>query len=234
MKPTRTALKNLIALLLVCLLGACDSALPTDRTESFGRLVESFLTEYYQFFPDETPLSIDNDNLSKMAIPTDGYLDSLRQFHQHFATELKNFENTEVSSSVQRDRAKMKKILGNIEAYLEDAPHNPLRFNVLYGFQRILTADYASDEYRLQTIFNKLNLVPTFYTTAKARLQQVNPDAADAAVENHVKTYQFFDKNLEKMLKDRRQLTPQYQARLTAAKLAIKDYAAFVESFRVQ
>jgi hypothetical protein len=226
--------KKLLILLAVCQFTACDAVLPPDRTENFGKIAQSFLSDYYHFFPDETPLSIDNNNLSKMAIPTQGYLDSLRQFQLYFAAELRTYDNADVSNSILRDKAKMRKILQNIEAYLEDAPHNPQRYNVLFGFKRILTADYASDEYRLQTIFNKLEHIPVFYATAKARLRQVNPDAADAAIEQHVQTYQFFDKNLEQMLKSRRQLTPQYQARLTAAKLAIKDYAAFVESFKVE
>jgi hypothetical protein len=230
----KTPFKYLFLATVVTFFTACDAVLPKDQNEKFNQLTQTFLVEYYQFFPDDTPLSIDNENLSKIAIPTTGYLDSLRQFHQRTTAEMQQFDTDNLSPALGRDRVKMEKILKNIGVYLADYPRNPQRFNVLHGFRRILAADYASDEYRLQTLFNKLALVPTYYEAAKSQLTDVSLPAADAAVEQHVLTYDFFEKTLEEMLKSRRQMTPQYQARLLAAKLAIKDYAAFVESFKVK
>ena len=112
--------------------------------------------------------------------------------------------------------------------------HNPLFFNVLHGFKRILESKYANDEYRLQTLFNKLDKVPAFYNAAKDQLVKVNRPLADAAVEQQIQTYLFFDETLTEFLNSRHLLTPQYLARIDEAKLAVKDYVAFVESFRVK
>ena len=52
-------------------------------------------------------------------------------------------------------------------------------------------------------------------------------------IDDHLQTYQFFDKTLPDFITTKHHITPQYQARLEAAKLAIKDFVAYVESLRL-
>jgi hypothetical protein len=208
---------------------SCENASKRDFSES----ARAFLKTYAALFPDETPLSIDNENLANLPIPTVAYMDSVRQFYQFFIQEIRGFPLDDPQFTHRKDAAKMLKILANVKIYLDDYPHNPQRFNVLHGFRRILNADYASDEYRLQTLFNKLEHVPAFYEAAKAQLYQPLRSNADASVEQHFQTFLFFDETLTGFLKNRKQLTPQYAARLDAAKYAIKDYVAWVDSYRL-
>jgi hypothetical protein len=224
--------KFLFITLLLSILSqfSCDSIAPKD----FDAFAQKFVDDYRPLFPDESPLSMDNDFLGHLAIPTPSYLDSVRDFQRNYSAELKQFDRSILPTATLKNVQKVDNILKTIGAYLVDYPQNPQRFNVLHGFRRILKADYASDDYRLQTLLSKLEQVPLFYNTAKERLHDVNRQSADAAVEQHLATFLFFDKDLPQFFKDNgRVMPPQYQAEIEAAKLSIKDYVAFVESFRL-
>ena len=209
---------------------SCDTIAPKD----FNTFATKFVAEYRQLFPDESPLSMDNDLLSRLPIPTPTYLDSVRDFQRAYSVELAQFDRSVLPPSILKDIQKVENILKNIGAFATDYAQNPQRFNVLFGFRRILTADYASDGYRLQTLEAKLAQVPIFYETAKQRLQNPNRTAADVAVEQHIATYLFFNETLPQFFKENGQaMTPAYQAKIEATKLAIKDYVAFVERFRL-
>jgi hypothetical protein len=168
----------------------------------------------------------------------------VRQFHQSHTSELKQFDRSILSATNAKGAQKIDNILKSVGNFLTDYPHNPQRFNVLNGFKRILNAEYASDDYRAKTILSKLEQVPIYYETAKQCLHDVNRQSADAAVEQHLATFLFFENELpvfleenggtEKMGTSREGGTSYpYKTQIEAAKLAIKDYVAFVESFRL-
>ena len=209
---------------------SCDTIAPKD----YNTFATKFVADYRQLFPDESPLSMDNELLGRLPIPTPTYLDSVRDFHRAYTAELAQFDRSILPPATLKNVQKVENILKIIGAFAADYAHNPQYFNVLYGFRRILNADYASDGYRLQTLEAKLAQVPIFYETAKQRLQNPNRVAADAAVEQHIATYLFFNETLPQFFNENGQtMTPPYQAKIEAAKLAIKDYVAFVESFRL-
>ncbi len=209
---------------------SCDTIAPKD----FDDFAKKFVADYRQLLPDESPLSMDNELLSRLAIPTVSYLDSVRDFHRTYSTELTQFDRTVLSPSDVKGAVKVDNILKNMSAFITDNQINPQRYNVLHGFQRILNADYASDDYLLQILQTKCRQVPLFYEEAKQRLQSVNRADADAAVEQHMATFRFFDKELPTFCaQNGRAIPPQYLTDMEAAKMAIKDYVAFVESFRL-
>ncbi len=206
-----------------------------EKTEKdFQTFASNFVKEYSVLFPDESPLSKENEKLAYLALPTATYFDSVKQFHQRFSSELKYFDTKNPAFPYNREVVKVENILKNVTSYLADHNHNPLFFNVLHGFKRIFESNYADDDYRLQTLFNKIDKVPSFYTAAKEQLVKADRPAADAAVEQQIQTYLFFDETLTDFLNSRHLMTPQYLARIDEAKLAVKDYVAFVESFRVK
>jgi hypothetical protein len=202
--------------------------------KDFDGFAKRFVADYSALFPDEGPLSMDNVFLPNLSIPTASYFDSVRAFHRQYAAELKQFDRAILANATLRNVEKVDNILKNVSAFMIDYQQNPQRFNVLHGFRRIMNADYASDDYRANILLSKLGQVPLFYETAKERLQNVNRPFADAAVEQHLATFLFFDRELPVFFEKNGQIgTPQYKAQIEAAKLAIKDYVAFVESFRL-
>ena len=209
---------------------SCDDLSEKD----FKSFSTDFVSAYLQLFPDETPLSKDNENLALLALPTSVYFDSLRQFHENMSTELQQFDVNNNAFPYKSEAQKIENILKNIDSYLGDYQTNPIHYNVFYGFNRILTSNYASDEYKLQTIFRKLDGVTAFYEAAKSQLVKADRSLADACVVQHVQTFRFFDETLPNYLNTRHLMTPQYVTRLEEAKLAIKDYVAYVESFKVK
>jgi hypothetical protein len=223
-------LKNFLFVILCLTTISCEEIEEKD----FTAFSTDFIKEYTLLFPDETPLSKSNEKLAFLAVPTLTYFDSVKQFQQRFATELKGFDVRAADFSNKRDAQKIGNILKGVGGYLSDYGRNPLRFNVLHGFKRILESNHAPDNERLETIFHKLEQVPAFYEAAKQQLTHADRPLADAAVEQHIQTYLFFDDTLTDFLNSRRLMTPQYCGRIEAAKLAVKDYIAFVESFRVQ
>ena len=208
---------------------SCEEKVEKD----FKAFSDDFVKGYVHLFPDETPLSKENENLVLLALPTPEYFDSVRQFHHRFSSELKQFDTRNSALPYVKDARKIEHILNNVNGFLSDYPQNPVRFNVLHGFKRILETNYAPDGYRLQTIFGKLAHVPAFYEAAKIQLTKSNRALDDAAVEQQIQTFVFFDQTLPNFLNSHNLMTPQYTARILSAKLAVKDYVAFVESFRV-
>ena len=209
---------------------SCNAIAPKD----FDVFTKKFVADYRQLFPDEGSLSMDNEFLNRLAIPTVAYLDSVREFQRNYSAELRQFNRAVLSPSDLKGAIKVGNILKNIGAFVADYHINPQRYNVLHGFQRLLNTDYASDDYRLQILQEKCQQVSFFYEEAKQRLHAVNRAAADAAVEQHVATFRFFDKELPAFFaQNGRAIPPQYLADIEAAKIAIKEYVAFVESFRL-
>jgi hypothetical protein len=206
---------------------SCDTIVPKD----FEGFAKRFVADYRPLFPDEGPLSIDNEFLGKLAIPTPTYLDSVRIFHRAYSAELKQFDRSILPPTTLKNVQKVDNILKNIGAFLNDYQRNPQRFNVLHGFRRLMSAEYASEDYLSETLLTKLEQVPLFYETAKQHLTAVNRAAADASVEQHLVTFLFFETELPQFFEKNR--TPQYQPKIDAAKRAVKDYVAFVESFRL-
>jgi hypothetical protein len=62
---------------------SCDAIAPKD----FEAYAQKFVAEYRPLFPDESPLSMDNEFLGRLAIPTPTYLDSVRDFQKSYAAE---------------------------------------------------------------------------------------------------------------------------------------------------
>ena len=229
--------KKILYISLLFSVFSCDKKSEKD----FNVVAGDFIKEYAPLFPDETPLpigsgqvSIDNVLLSNLHIPTDTTLVSVRLFYQKFATEIKGYKTADLPIEQQKNFIKMQNILNNINLYLANYPNNPTYFNILHGFQRIAQTNYASPEKRIETVFLKLEKVPAFYEAAKSQLQKADVKKADETLEKHFQTYTFFDKTLPNWVQSKRLMTPQYQARLEAAKLAIKDYVAYVESLRLE
>jgi hypothetical protein len=216
---------------------SCQTIVQKD----FDGFAKRFVADYSQLFPDEGPLSMDNVFLPNLAIPTPNHVDSVRAFHRQYAAELKQFDRAILANATVKNVDKVDNILKNISAFTLDYQQNPQRFNVLHGFRRIINADYASDDYLAQILLTKLGQVPLFYETAKQCLQGVNRQFADAAVEQHLATFLFFDRELPVFFEQNSQkgtsreggTSSPYKAQIEAAKLAIKDYVAFVESFRL-
>jgi hypothetical protein len=209
---------------------SCNRATSRD----FDAFATQFVADFRPLFPDEGPLSMDNEFLGFLAMPTPTYFDSVRAFHRKYTAELAQFDRSVLPPAGLKGAQKMENMLKSMGNFLTDYPQNPQRFNVLNGFKRIVNAEYASEDYRAQTLLSKLGQVPLFYETAKERLQDVNRQFSDAAVEQHLATFLFFEGELPRFFAKNGQVSPpQYQAKIEAAKLSIKDYVAFVESFRL-
>ena len=201
--------------------------------KDFNTVASEFVNDYAKLFPDETPLSINNSELPNLHIPDAPTMDSVKIFYDHFSEAMSHFDSTQMTISVRSGYFKIKNILKNINTYLIDYPTSPAVFNVRYGFQRILNSSFDTPEHRLQILFEKLDKVPAFYQAAKSQLKNANFHQTNKTVDDHLQTYQFFDKTLPDFIAAKHHITPQYQARLEAAKLAIKDYVAYVESLRL-
>jgi hypothetical protein len=78
-----------------------------------------------------------------------------------------------------------------------------------------------------------LEHVKYFYEAAKKRLSKMNNTDIDLALKQQSQTYIFFDETLPNFVNENHQLTPQYVERLSEAKLAVQDYMAFIESFKM-
>ena len=150
-------------LLLFCIFSqfSCETIAPKD----FEGFAARFVGEYRQLFPDESTLSMDNVFLGTLAIPTPTYFDSVRAFYRNYSGELKQFDRSVVPPATLKGVQKVDNILKSVGNYLNDYTQNPQRFNVLYGFKRIMNTEYAREDYRAKTLLSKLAQVPLFYGT---------------------------------------------------------------------
>jgi hypothetical protein len=199
----------------------------------FLDFTKSFVKDYSNLFPDETPLSIDNLKLSEMHIPTDSVMQNVDIFIQKYAETFQVFEQNGVHTNEAKDLQKVKKILLIVENYAQKSKSGNLMYDVKVGFERIMKSNYANTDFRLQTLFNKLEHVNEFYEAAKKRLSKMNNADIELAIKQQTQTYIFFDETLPRFVNENHQLTPQYVERLSEAKLAVQDYMAFIESFKM-
>ena len=142
-------LKKFLFVILCFTIISCQEKSEKD----FQTFATNFVKAYAELFPDETPLSKNNEKLAYLALPTATYFDSVKLFHQRFSSELKRFNTKSLDFPYSRDVQKVENILKNVGDYLSEHEHNPLFFNVLPGFKRILESNYAADVLRLQTLF---------------------------------------------------------------------------------
>ncbi len=215
---------------LFSLLLACQENTEID----FTPIKQEFIVQYATLFPDEYPLSISNPNLTLLHIPTQEVLDSVRTFHTFFSQKLKENESASRAKNHVNDYAKMQVILKNINVYLANSQSNPSIYDVRPAFERMINTNFMPLTKRLDLIYEKLASVPDFYEAAKGQLKNVSDKNADLAIQNSITTYIFFSEKLPRLLYQEKKLTPQYSERLEFTKLAIKDYIAFVESFRLE
>jgi hypothetical protein len=199
----------------------------------FNTVLSSFIKDYAQLFPDETPLSIDNTKLSEMHIPSDSLLQNVASFLEKYKKDVVTYEHISLESSATQDFKKMKGILSTVERYYLKSDDGTQIYDAKLGFERIMKSEYAGVDFRLQTLFNKLDYVPQYYEAAKKRLVKMNKALIDPTVKNQTETYLFFDKTLPQFVNENHQLTPQYLERLNNAKLAVQDYIAYIESFKL-
>lgn len=222
--------KKILYVILSLSIFSCDFSVKKD----FNIVVTEFVNDYSKLFPDETPLSKNNPQLHNLHIPDVFMMDSVETFYLKYSVAMDEYNASNMTESDIQSVSKIKNILKKINAYLIDYHYNPLYFNVHFGFKRIMNSSFDTPEHRLQILFEKLEKVPLFYEAAKTQLQSATFQQTNQTIEDHLETYLFFDKTLPDFIKDQYHITPQYQARLDAAKLAIKDYVAFVESLKLK
>jgi hypothetical protein len=222
-------LKKFLFIIIILSTACVEKKTQTD----FLGFTKSFVKDYSNLFPDETPLSIDNLKLSEMHIPSDSVMQNVDSFIQKYAATFQVFEQQGVSANAEKDLQKVKKILLIVENYAQKSKSGSLLYDVKVGFERIMKSNYANTDFRLQTLFNKLEHVKYFYEAAKKRLSKMNNTDIDLALKQQSQTYIFFDETLPNFVNENHQLTPQYVERLSEAKLAVQDYMAFIESFKM-
>jgi hypothetical protein len=222
-------LKKIIFVILLLSTSCAEKKPQSD----FLDFTKSFVKDYANLFPDETPLSIDNLKLSDLHIPTDSVLQNVDLFVQKYAPTFQTFEQKGVPTNAVKDLQKVKKILTVVENYAQKSKKGNQLYDVKMGFERIMKSNYADTDFRLQTLFNKLEHVKAFYEAAKTRLTQISNADIELAVKQQTETYVFFDKTLPNFVNENHQLTPQYLERLSVAKLAVQDYIAFIESYKM-
>jgi hypothetical protein len=222
-------LKKFLFIIIILSTACVEKKTQTD----FLGFTKSFVKDYSNLFPDETPLSIDNLKLSEMHIPSDSVMENVDSFIQKYAATFQVFEQQGVSANAEKDLQKVKKILLIVENYAQKSKSGSLLYDVKVGFERIMKSNYANTDFRLQTLFNKLEHVKYFYEAAKKRLSKMNNTDIDLALKQQSQTYIFFDETLPNFVNENHQLTPQYVERLSEAKLAVQDYMAFIESFKM-
>jgi hypothetical protein len=222
-------LKKFIFVMLL-LSTSCEEKKPQSDFLDFSN---AFVKEYANLFPDETPLSIDNLKLSDLHIPTDSVLQNVHLFVQKYAASCQVFEQKGVPPKSEKDLQKVKKILTIVGNYAQKSAKGSQLYDVKMGFERIMKSNYANTDFRLQTLFNKLEHVKEYYNAAKKRLTQISNADIELAVKQQTETYIFFDETLPNFVNVNHQLTPQYVERLREAKLAVRDYMAFIESFKM-
>jgi hypothetical protein len=210
-----------------------SSCVPPPK-QNIKDTASAFASQYMHFFPDETPLSKQNQELVRFFVADGQTIDTLQKFYNRFSSELKLFSGWSLKPNETRDFDKMTKILRGIQSFLENRDKNPSLYNIQYPLQRILVGQYAPLETRLQTIFEKLDLIPSYYQAAKDNLKTCTPELAMEAVNKHAGTFFFLTHTLHDSIYDNHLETVQLADRLEAAELAVKDYVAYCESMRMQ
>lgn len=222
-----------ILFIILSLSTSCVQQSPKSDFSDFSNFSKSFVKDYANLFPDETPLSIDNLKLSELHIPSDTVLEKVDIFLETYSQTFHSFEQKGVSANAEKDMQKIKNILAIVKTYSEKSKTGSQFYDIKVGFERIMNSNYADADFRLQTLFNKLEHVKKFYEAAKKRLTKIDISEIEKAQKQLSQTYIFFDETLPNYVNQNHQLTPQYVERLSDAKLAVQDYMAYIESLKI-
>ena len=202
-----------------------------DRAE-FAVFVNGFVQEYCQILPDESPLTPKNPLLTRTFIPDENSIDQLRAFAAEQSNELQRYDLSELNQRQVKDYRNIQNVLKKINNYLKGYQTNPTFYNCQYSLQRVLNERKLPVEKRLEILTIKLRQIPAYYEVARQNVQQSNNVMSYNAIQQHIKTYKFLDRNLTQAYKNANWDTPETQDLLFYAKIAVKEYIAYCEHLR--
>lgn len=222
-------MKSYLIVVSLCLLLSCKS----NDTDTFQKMIAQFAITYAQVFPDDSPLNADNAQLKHLAIATENWYNANTKMYKQYSAEIQNFSIQSLSPTLQKDAKIMRQLLDKSKVFEKEYASNPQLYNVKKGFERILAAHFSTEK-KIEILNEKINDVPAFYVAAKNILTKSDENIVDLTLEQQAQTLDFFDITLTDFLNDAGKMTPEWQQKIEAATLSVRDYMAYIQSFKLK
>jgi uncharacterized protein (DUF885 family) len=239
---SRKIMKRIIALIWVISFASCSNEKKESKNEDqnlgFENYKQNFVESLWKLYPgwassvgyhkyDSVLIIPDESQRLKEIVFSNSNLDSLAKY------EVANLsDNNKTDHHLISDFLKAS-IWGNnaLKAYEWD----PSNYNVCGSFAEMLNNNYDSLDTRLHNFYIRMTAVPAYYEAAKKNIKSPTLEHTDLAISQNNGGVSVFEADLDEALK--RSHLPetektQIQSRAKDAAKAVKDYAAWLKSYK--
>ena len=232
----------LIALAIVGLAACAQAPVAPPQVsepagESFAEYGARFVDELMTLNPGWATAVGDYRFVERLSIPDAADRARREAFADRHLAALDAFPPASLTPDQRADRAMIQNYLrfDNWQrSTLRRWQWNPAQYNVAGGFDRLLNTDFAPEKQRLLVVSERLESVPAYYAAARANIHLPTREHTQLAIEQNRGALSVFDPAV---------LVPRFEAAvdcpvergkfraaLDAARTAIQDYLAWLES----
>ena len=176
----------------------------------------------------------------KMTVPNQAQRNRSLAFYNRQLATLAKFDASRLNAANQVDLALVQNQFESSRFYLttlKDWQWQPSFYNVGNDFGLILTTEYAPLDTRLRHVLARLANVPAYYAAAKASIFDPTLEHTQLALIQNTGALGVFDDELSKKVEASalsKAEKARFLMRLDAAKIATKDYIAFLTNMEAQ
>ncbi len=220
------------------LLFSCQPDADKVQTE-FDGLKTEFVDSLWAIYPGWATWEGNFAYADVLSVPDTDSRAEEKAFSKKYLDKLAAIEYSALDQNAKTDYRMMRNRLQNIVWEIDTFKiheWDPSGYNVGGSINRLLISDYAPLKERMNNIFSRLQKVPDYYSAAKANLNTPSMPHLTLAVSQNGGT---LNNVLGGKILDSLKIagyseaeTQAFEDALEKARLALKDYVAFLESYR--
>ena len=231
----------IIFIFLACLVGPFAAAAPqANPDQRFEMHSAKLLAEMWREFP-EFAVSVGYYKYAdRMTVPNQARRNRSLAFYNRQLAALAKLDASKLNAANQVDLALLQNQFESSRFNLttfKDWQWQPSFYNVGNDFGLILTTDYAPLDTRLRHVMARLANVPAYYAAAKASINDPTLEHTQLALIQNSGALGVFDDELTKKVEASalsKTEKARFLKRLDAAKMATKDYLAYLTAMEAQ
>ncbi|WP_028113682.1 DUF885 domain-containing protein [Ferrimonas kyonanensis] len=210
-------------------LAECQSA-------KFDRVGQEFVQDLWRQSPTWALYSGFYDYADQLEIPDAMSRASEAQFVARWRARLAPFAQQSLTSGARIDLALITNVLDKMEwenTRFKSWQWNPANYNVAGPFARLMNEPYAADEVRLRAILARMELVPDYYSAARANISHPTLEHTELALLQNQGALTVFSDAMLTMAQDSglsAQEKALFEQRFYVAKQAIQSHIGWLEA----
>lgn len=204
----------------------------------FDAFKENFVEDLWKMYPSWASSQGYHKYDSLLVVPNHESRAKEMAFCKGTAAMLKTLDLSKLSDNNKTDYYMIENQINSTEwaiNNLKSYEWNPSQYNVCGEFAEMLGNNYDSLDTRLHNFYLKMQNIPAYYEAAKKQIKNPTVEHTQLAIDQNLGGASVFETDLNDALK-KSHLSNEEKAQITArakeAMVAIKDFAAWLKSFK--